>query len=195
MEQTDENIRSFIALELPGNVRVALKDVQKTLSDKYAGTAKWVAPESIHLTLKFLGNVAADRLPAVISATQAAAHQSAPFNLTISGLGAFPSLSRVQVVWVGLSGDLVAVQSLQKNIEISLGPLGFPPENRPFTPHLTLARVREHIGLPERHALGELIAHTRLESDRTIPVRAVNLMRSQLTRSGAIYSCLKSIEL
>jgi 2'-5' RNA ligase len=96
---------------------------------------------------------------------------------------------------VGLNGDLEAVQQLQMNIETHLAPLGFPAENRPFTPHLTLARVREYVGFPERQALGELVSHTQLESDLTIHVKAVNLMRSQLTRSGAIYSCLKSIEL
>jgi 2'-5' RNA ligase len=101
----------------------------------------------------------------------------------------------VQVIWVGVSGDLDKLIQLQKRLETNLARLGFAPEARAFTPHLTLARVREQASADERQKLGELVAGTRFEAGYGLPVEAISLMRSQLTRAGAIYSQLSSIKL
>jgi RNA 2',3'-cyclic 3'-phosphodiesterase len=195
MNQLPEIVRSFIAIELPEDVKLALKNVEGVLSRNDPGIAKWVDPNAVHLTLKFLGGVPNKKLDAIISVVQDAVRGVSPFDLTIQALGAFPNLRRVRVVWVGLAGDLEVLQKLQDKIETNLVPLGFPVENRSFTPHLTLARLREDASPLQRQTLGEIIARTTFESPPPIKVDAVNLMRSELTRAGAIYTCLNAIEL
>ncbi len=190
-----EQIRLFIAIELPEEVKKGLKQVQDELKSADPSRAKWVDPGSIHLTLKFLGSVDIDKVDAIALAIQEAAKPFAPFELQISGLGCFPNMRRVQIVWVGLSGELEKLQSLQKNIESFVSPLGFPTEKRPFTPHLTLARVREYATPEQRQILGEAIIKTKIESNLIIKVASISLMRSQLTPSGAIYTKLHSVKL
>jgi 2'-5' RNA ligase len=190
-----EQIRSFIAIELPPEIKFALKNIQHPLKSKYPAFAKWVNPDSIHLTLKFLGNVDIALIDAILQRTQEASRNTPPFILNINELGAFPNLRRVQVIWVGIGGEVAKLQGLQQAIESNLVPLGFPSENRPFVPHLTLARVQESAGADERQALGEAITRINIEFNLVIKVKSINLMRSQLTRSGAIYNCVNSIEL
>ncbi|GAI55982.1 unnamed protein product, partial [marine sediment metagenome] len=118
-----------------------------------------------------------------------------PFRLEVKDLGVFPNLRRVQVAWVGISGEVDKLSQLQRHLESNLARLGFAPESRPFTPHLTLARLRNRASLDERQSFGQLIATTRFEAVYTIKVDAINLMRSQLTREGAIYSRISSVGL
>jgi RNA 2',3'-cyclic 3'-phosphodiesterase len=190
-----EQVRSFIAIELPEEVKASLTRLQSRL--KFAGRSdvKWVSPNSIHLTLQFLGDVPADKIESIVRAMEEGAKGTAPFKLEIKGLGAFPNLRRVQVVWVGVEGDLETLLLLQKRIETGLVPLGFTPEKRAFSPHLTLARVRETASLPEREQLGKLISGMEFESSGTIEVTSLSLMRSQLTPSGAIYTQIGSVKL
>jgi len=193
--QGSEKIRSFIAIELPARVRAGLRQVQESLKNPNPGCAKWVDPESIHLTLKFLGDVESKQLSAVEEALEKAAADQPVFNLEIKGMGAFPDLRRIQIVWAGIEGDLSELQAFQKNIEAIISPLGFPPENRAFKPHLTLARVRDTTTSGERQSLAELLKIAKLESDLLIRVDHVNLMRSRLTPSGPIYTILNSFKL
>jgi 2'-5' RNA ligase len=104
-------------------------------------------------------------------------------------------MRRVQVAWVGISGEVDKLSQLQQHLESNLARLGFAPERRPFTPHLTLARLRNQASLDERQSFGQLIATTKFEAVYTIKVDAINLMRSQLTREGAIYSRISSVGL
>ena len=190
-----EQVRSFIAIELPDGLKEEISQLQARLKSGRQPSVKWVDPYGIHLTLKFLGNVAADKLGEITEAMEKAAGKISPFHLEVKEVGAFPNLRRVQVVWVGVSGELDKVSQLQQRIESSLVPLGFAPESRSFSPHLTLARFRERASLDERQRFGQLIASTNFESAHTIEVDAINLMRSQLTREGAIYSRINSVEL
>jgi 2'-5' RNA ligase len=190
-----ESIRSFIAIELPPEVQASLGRTQSRLRTDARAPVKWVDPAIMHLTLKFLGNVNAGDIGNLTSALEEACRGVAPFQLQISGLGVFPSPRRVQVVWVGLSGDVEKLGTLQKRIDAKLAPLGFKAESRAFTPHLTLARVREEARPEERQHLGELVAGTAAEHTDSFTVDAVHLMKSQLMRSGPIYSRLASIML
>jgi 2'-5' RNA ligase len=190
-----EQIRSFIAVELPEAIMDELERFQEYLKSIDPACAKWVDPKGVHLTLKFLGNVGADKIESVSQSIQAAVRGISPFVLKLNGLGAFPNLKRVQVVWVGLEGELNQLRELQTKVESNLVPLGFPPEGRSFNPHLTLARLRETVTPAVRQALGEKIADAKIESNLVIKVTSVSLMRSQLTRAGAIYTCLHPIEL
>jgi 2'-5' RNA ligase len=190
-----EKVRSFIAIELPAELRQGLAQLQVRLKvDK--PRVKWVDPNSIHLTLKFLGSVDPTMIGAIAQAMTESAQSISPFQLEVQpGLGAFPNLKRVQVVWVGLGGELEKLGQLQGLLEDSLSRLGFAPETRAFKPHLTLARLGNEASPEERQRFGELIAATKFELSCSIRVDALSLMKSQLTREGAIYTKLSSADL
>ncbi len=190
-----EKVRSFIAIELPDELKAGLTQLQARLRLGEQSWVKWVDPNSIHLTLKFLGNIAVDKINGITMAIEKAALGIPPFHLEVRELGAFPNLKRVQVVWVGITGEIDKLAQLQQRIESNLAPLGFTGEARQFTPHLTLARTRSRASSNERQRLGQLIANARFEAAYTIKVDTINLMRSQLTREGAIYNRISSVEL
>ena len=190
-----EQVRSFIAVELPDELKAGLTQLQARLKSGKQSGVKWVDPNSIHLTLKFLGNVSVDRIDEITAAMEKAARGVSPFHLEVKELGVFPNLRRVQVVWVGLSGGVDKLAQLQQGIESNLAHLGFTPESRPFAPHLTLARLRSGVSPEEKQRFGQLVASTSLELSYTVEVKAIHLMRSQLTREGAIYSRISSVGL
>ncbi len=190
-----EQIRSFIAIELPDELKLELTRLETRLKLGEQPWVKWVDPYSIHLTLKFLGGIAADRVGEITRAIEEAVQGIPPFRLEVRDLGVFPNLRRVQVAWVGIGGEIDKLGQLQQRIESNLVPLGFAPESRPFTPHLTLARLRDRTLPDERQRFGQLIADTRFEAVYTFEVVAISLMRSQLTREGAIYSRISSVGL
>jgi len=190
-----EQVRSFIAIELPDELKAGLAQLEAQLKLGKPSSVKWVDPSGIHLTLKFLGNIAVDRISAITRAMEEATRELSPFQLKVTGLGVFPNLKRVQVAWVGIGGEVDKLGQLQQRIESNLVPLGFAAESRRFTPHLTLARLRDRASPDERQRFGQLIASTKFEAVYTIKVDSLNLMRSQLTREGAIYSRLSSVGL
>jgi len=190
-----EQVRSFIAIELPGELKEGLAQLQAQLKLSNPSAVKWVDPYNIHLTLKFLGNIAVGRISEITRAIEEAAQGMSPFHLEVKGLGVFPNLRRVQVAWVGMSGEIDKLRRLQQRIESKLVPLGFTAESRPFTPHLTLARLRDRALPDERERFGQLIDVTKFEAGYTIEVDAINLMKSQLAREGAVYSRLSFVDL
>jgi 2'-5' RNA ligase len=190
-----EQIRAFIAVELPPGFRLALARLQDKLKSGSRAPVKWVEPDSIHLTLKFLGNIDSALTGRITDAIREAARGIHPFRVEMGGLGVFPGPSRVRVVWVGLTGEVEKLAQLQKRIDADLAPLGFTPEARPFTPHLTLARVRDQAAPEQRQELGRLVTATHFEAPGSITVDAVHLMRSQLTPQGPIYTRLGSVAL
>jgi 2'-5' RNA ligase len=190
-----EQIRAFIAVELPPDFKLALARLQDKLKSGGRAPVKWVEPDNIHLTLKFLGNIDAALIDRVTGVMQEAARGVHPFRVEMGGLGVFPGPGRVRIVWVGLTGDVAKLTQLQKGLDAALAPLGFTPESRPFTPHLTLARVRDNASPEQRQDLGRLVTATRFEVPGSIKVDAVHLMRSQLTREGPVYTRLSSLTL
>ncbi len=190
-----EQIRSFIAIELPDELKAGLDRLQDSLKSGGQRGVKWVNPYSIHLTLKFLGDIETDRTDAIVRAMEASVQGIPPFRLEVKDLGVFPNLRRAQVIWAGVSGEVDRLSQLQQRLESNLTPLGFTAETRRFTPHLTLARLRNQASLAERQNMGQLISNTRFDTAYSIEVKAINLMRSQLTREGAIYHRISSVEL
>ncbi|MFC1962074.1 RNA 2',3'-cyclic phosphodiesterase [Chloroflexota bacterium] len=190
-----EQIRAFIAIELPERLKTALRRLQSQLKTGGHYPVKWVDPPSIHLTLKFLGNISSAQIDDITRTIVKSVAGISPFGLEVSGLGVFPNPRKVQVVWVELGGELDPLRRLQQRLESNLVELGFSPEARGFTPHLTLARVRNHASLQERLDLGQLIAGTRFEDVVAFPVSSLTLMRSQLTPEGAIYRQINVIKL
>jgi len=191
----NETVRSFIAVELPGELVARLRDFQAGLNSSRLRFVKWVDPGSIHLTLKFLGNVDARRLEAVKSALETATMPHRPFRLTTGQTGFFPGLQRARVFWLGLEGEIAELSGLQQDVDRAMAGLGFEKESRPFTAHLTLARLREECTREQRQEFTGLAQHAVFQSGADIQVRSVSLMRSRLTPRGAIYSCLAEYEL
>ena len=190
-----EQIRSFIAIELSEEAKKGLARLRKELEGDEHKFVKWVDTGGIHLTLKFLGNIPSKRVTEITEAMGKAAQGISPFHLEISGLGAFPNLRQVRVFWVGIGGEVDKLSGLQQSIDSALAALGFAKEERPFVPHLTLARIREGALPSERRSFGELVGSTVFEDKYPVAVEAVRLMRSQLTPAGAIYTCLSVVEL
>ena len=195
MAHNPEQIRSFIAIELSEEAKKGLARLRKDLERDEHKFVKWVDPGGIHLTLKFLGNIPAKRVAEITGAIEKAAQGISPFHLEISGLGAFPSLRQARVFWVGVGGEMDKLSGLQQNIDSALAALGFAKEERPFVPHLTLARIREGASPPERRSFGELVGSTIFEDKYPVAVETIRLMRSQLTPAGAIYTCLSTVGL
>ena len=190
-----EQIRSFIAIELSEEAKEGLARLRKNLERDEHKFVKWVDPGGIHLTLKFLGNIPFKQVAEITKAIEKAAQGISPFHLEISGLGAFPNLKQVRVFWVGVGGEMDKLSRLQQNVDSALAALRFAKEERPFVPHLTLARIREGASPSEKRIFGELVGSTTFEDKYHIEVEAIRLMRSQLTPAGAIYTSLSVIGL
>lgn len=191
-----ELIRSFVAIELSPQALEQLAALQEQLKAQIpSGMVRWVNPYGIHLTLKFLGEVQAPRLRDVESTLRALCVKFQPFTFSYGGLGCFPSFNRPNVIWVGVEESSGALQALHKEVERSLARLGFRPEARPFSPHLTLGRVGRGVGGTERRRIGEHIRNRSVGRLGEIQVEAISLMRSDLKPTGAVYTRLASFPL
>jgi 2'-5' RNA ligase len=180
------SLRLFVALEVPEAVQQGIAAAWAPLRSQERGVA-WADPKGLHLTLKFLGEVEERRLPLLETALARAARGSRPLRLQVQGVGAFPSLSSPRVLWVGVIGDREALAALQERVEEELVPLGFPREGHPFTPHITVGRVRAALSPAERRRLGEAAGRVVLPRDLSFEVSRLTLMHSTLTPQGARY--------
>ncbi len=179
-----ERVRSFIAILLSDDVRAAVAAEIARLRP-LGPRVSWVSPPNLHLTLKFLGELPADALEQVREGLAEAVAGPAPFSLHFGGLGAFPDLTRPRVLWVGVDEGSPAAQALQARVDAALTRRGFPKEERPFSPHLTIGRVRELRGLaPLQQAIGQ---DARLDFGR-LEVAGLSLMKSDLSPAGARYT-------
>lgn len=181
-----EQLRLFVACELTDETRQALGGIQTDLRRQGADRVlRWVRPEGIHLTLKFLGSVPQGQVGDI----ETALHQAIePFEwrVRLAGLGTFGG-ARVRVVWAGLEGDIEGLASLARQIDQALEPLGFRREARPFAAHLTLGRVREQASPDERKELAALVRRYGMPEFPSMPISEVSLMQSILGPAGSVY--------
>ncbi len=185
-------VRCFLAISLSESVKKRLQALQQELA-KTGADVRWVRPEGIHLTLKFLGNVPEEKIEPIAKAAQEVVAKFGPLRLRVKGLGAFPSGRKPRVIWAGLEGDLKPLLRLQKELEDSLAKLGFEPESRPFVPHLTLGRVKSGRKMDKlRQVLAE--KNDRVgEGWEEMQIENLVLYQSTLKPSGAVYTPLKII--
>jgi len=187
--RTDEGkIRSFLALDPPGEILVEIAAIQSRLRKLIQGDIRWVRPEGIHLTLKFFGDIPEDDVDKIAATVEKAAGKESPFALAIGGAGVFPDPHRPRVLWLGMDGDVERLQGFQKGLDRELLRIGFPREERPFRPHLTLGRIRNPkglIGLARELEKGEEYRAGRFVAS------GLSLMQSDLTPKGAVYTKLK----
>ena len=184
-------LRTFVAVEIPGEVRAALAAVQMHLKHRQV-RARWVRPQGMHLTLKFLGGVPADRIPRAVDALQIAAGGHAAFSLTAAGIGVFPALRRPRVIWAGFSGGTGPLADLQAGVEENLAAAGFPREDRPFRAHLTIGRCSE-AAAPA--VMGEAVTSFAGECFGAFDVSEIVLFQSDLKPDGAVYTALARVKL
>jgi 2'-5' RNA ligase len=191
-----EQVRTFIAIELDETIRIALADLQERLKAKVPrDSVRWVKPEGIHLTLKFLGNVPANRIEEVERVLTRSCAGFSAFSFSVGGLGCFPNPRRPRVVWVGVQEESETLKRLQKAIEEGMERLGFPPEGRRFHAHLTLGRTQRRASSGDVRRLGQLVEETNIGELGQMEARAVSLMKSDLKPMGAVYTQLAAVEL
>jgi 2'-5' RNA ligase len=191
-----ETIRAFIAIPLPHPLLDRLSALQRQLESQIPSrSVRWVRAEGIHLTLKFLGDTPTEKLPDIKRALTAVARHAPACTFTVGELGCFPNPHRPRVVWVGVQEPAGRLAALQDAIEEVMAPLGYPPEGRGFTPHLTLGRVRRGARRDEVSQVGEVVAGTTVESLAEISGDHFALIRSVLKPTGAEYTTLEEFPL
>ena len=185
--------RLFVAVEPPTEIVAALAAAHDAFTAAGAPRLRWARPEGVHLTLKFLGETPLARCGAIEAALLEAA-ATAPHLLRLSGYGLFGG-RRPRVLWVGLAGEVEETAACAARLERALSARGFPPEARPFSPHLTLARLPARAGGPQHDALRAALAAVAAPPPLPLPVTALSLIRSRLEPAGARYETLTRQEL
>jgi 2'-5' RNA ligase len=189
-------IRSFVAIDLSDSAKEVLEEVgQRLRSQAPHKCVRWSRVTAVHLTLKFLGDVAEADLPEIKDVLAQVARRHVPFTFTIGGLGCFPNVKRPRVVWVGVQEETGALAALQRDVEKNLVPLGFEPEKRAFHPHLTLGRTRRNARPADRRRLGEIVVEAGVGELSRVHVESFRLMRSDLRPDGAVYTPLAVFDL
>ncbi len=182
-------IRSFVAIELNEAARQSLTRLQRDLAAQMPQqSVRWIAPESLHVTLQFLGDVPAEKIAAIVEALRRVCADIPAFSFDLVGLGVFPNPRRPRIVWVGVHEPRGVLITLYQGVGQALSPLGFPPEDRAFTPHLTIGRASRRASPAELRAAGEQITKLDVGLVETVPVRRIVLMRSDLRPDGAVYT-------
>ncbi|KPL77153.1 hypothetical protein AC812_04060 [Bellilinea caldifistulae] len=182
-------IRAFIAVELPPHIQKELEIILINLQESGVRSVKWVNPHAIHLTLKFLGESSPQELSQIADEIRKIAATTAPLEVQVQGIGAFPNLKRPRVVWVGLKSP-PGLFRLQKALEDAAEQIGYPREEREFSPHLTLGRVKREASPTELTLLGQTIAQKSVGTLGTMMINQLVLFRSDLKPEGAIYTPL-----
>jgi 2'-5' RNA ligase len=183
-------IRAFIAIKLSPEIHQRLKDLNLLLKQRLPDApVRWVQVNNIHLTLKFMGDVSTANLEALTEIIQAEALRHPSFELSVGELGAFPTTHRPRVLWVGVQAP-AELTNLQQGIEQELARLGYKPEDRPFSPHLTLGRISRNAGTQDFARIETALSTTKVGYIGAMLVKAVHLFRSDLQPSGPIYTAL-----
>jgi 2'-5' RNA ligase len=183
-----EQWRLFVAIDLGDAARRALGEAQ-AVCQRANLPVRWVDLAGAHLTLKFLGETDRAQVAPIGAALRAVAGRHRPVLLHTGAPGAFPNPRRARVLWLGLTGALDQLTALQRDVDDTLAALGFPRETRPFSPHLTLGRVREGARPPDAASLAATFAEIQ-DAATPLPVESIRLMRSELGRGGARYTTL-----
>jgi 2'-5' RNA ligase len=196
-----ETIRAFIAVPLSDTLLKQLGDLQHRLEGRVPHrSVRWVRPEGIHLTLKFLGDTPTEKLPGIKRALETVARHAPACTFTVGELGCFPNPRRPRVVWVGVQEPTGRLAALQDAVEEVLAPFGYRPEGRGFTPHLTLGRVRRKVSRSDAARVGEAVAAVtetvaKVGQLAQVPADRFELIRSVLKPTGAEYTTLEEFVL
>jgi 2'-5' RNA ligase len=183
-------MRTFIAIELPERIKGEIGQLQVALK-KTGAFVSWVKPGNIHVTLKFLGEVPEEKIDEVFSATERAVEGIKGFSMSLKGTGGFPNLRRPRVIWIGTGSGGEELSRLAERMEQEMEKIGFPKENRRFSPHFTIGRVKSSKNI---EGLAGKVESVEFQTEE-IPVTEVVVMKSQLHPAGAIYTPMKKVPL
>lgn len=184
-------MRLFIAINLPKKLRARIYTAARTLREEEL-PIQWIDPDNLHITLKFLGDVRRERVSHVEEAVARVASSTPAFATTLEGFGAFPTIRRPRVVWLGVGAN-PELRCLKQDLEWALGSVGFDAETRAFHPHVTLGRAESEGGAGAFRGLDDLFAAMTFDGD--LRVHTLNLMRSHLSKSGARHSVVAAAKL
>jgi len=192
-------LRVFIALEIPLPIRQAISAQTESLRSTLGQIVRWVPIENMHLTLKFIGDISpanVDMFSQMLTAEAARARSAscAPFRMQVGELGSFPTPRRARVIWIGIQAP-AALDSLQHGIESAAARLGYEPETRPFSPHLTIGRVRQPVNTRDQQRVRAALERTQVGALGAAEISAVHLFKSDLQPTGSIYTRLFSAPL
>lgn len=188
-------LRAFIAIELPENTLDEIEKQTLRLRQMLGNDIiRWVPSQNMHLTMKFIGDIAASHVDFLRQMLTREAESHKPFDLQLGGLGSFPNPKQPRILWIGIHAP-VGLTSLQKNIEAGASRLGYQQEERPFSPHLTIGRARQNVGMPEYQKIRAAIDSTQLGNISTARIDAIHLFKSDLHPGGSIYTKLFSAQL
>ena len=179
-------MRTFVAVGLPERLREKLETLRGELR-RCDADVRWVAPSSMHLTLKFLGEIQPGEFSDIDGVLRKIAASAAPTGVRLRGMGSFPHLQRPRVIWIGVVPDDDCLAALHARIDEALQEIGFPREKRGFRPHLTLGRVRSNRG---KGSLIEAVESNARVDLGHLQVDELTLFESELTRQGAVYTAL-----
>lgn len=185
------DVRTFIAVLLTDELKSRISTVQDQFKD-LAPEVKWVARENLHVTLKFLGDVDSGRIEAVCSAMASAVEGVEAFSMGVSGVGAFPNPRRPRTVWVGLDSGAESLAEVAQRVDSALAGLGFPKEDRKFTGHVTIGRVKDERRIG---SLPEALLAAKSTEFGAVDVAGITVMKSDLRREGPVYTVIKEIPL
>src|SRR5574341_1270756 len=172
-------LRAFIAVEIPSELQRMVYKETASLRNAIGGLVRWVLPGNMHLTLKFLGNISSTNIDILTQMMCAEADSCQPFVMQVGGLASFPSLKRPRVIYIGLQAP-AELETLQHGIESATTRLGYEPEERSFSPHLTIGRVRQNVSTSDQQKIRRALEETQIDSLGTAGVDSVHLYNSDL---------------
>jgi RNA 2',3'-cyclic 3'-phosphodiesterase len=187
-------LRAFIAVELPLEIRQTVCTATSKMRNKIGALVRWVPMENMHLTLKFLGDVSPSNVEMLSGMLRAETDLFDCFDLRLNGIGSFPSLKRPRVLYIGIQAPAV-LESLQRGIESASRRVGYESEERGFSPHLTIGRVKQNITATEQQVIRRALEETKIDSLGTARVNSVELFKSDLRPTGSVYTRLFSASL
>lgn len=183
-------LRAFIAIELPKQLQDTLeKQIARLRQPLGNDLVRWIPTQNMHLTLKFIGNIAASHVEFLKQLIAQTADFHSPFDLQISGIGSFPNSKRARILWAGIHAP-PELASLQKSLEAGASRLGYEQEERPFSPHLTLGRVRQNMHPAGLQKIRTILDTIQLGNIGSARVDSVHLYNSELHTSGSVYTKL-----
>ena len=184
-------LRAFIAVDLPLEIRQNIQHATSNLRRDTGSLVRWVAVENMHLTLKFLGDIPSANVEALTQMIHAQADSFICFDIHLTGIGSFPGSKRPRVIYIGIQAP-AALEAFQRQLESAARRLGYDPEERAFTPHLTIGRVRQHVRADEQQRLRRALEESTIDSLGTARVNSVHLYKSELKPTGPVYTKLFS---
>ena len=187
-------LRVFIAIEIPLPIRQAISAQTESLRGALGPLVRWVPVENMHLTLKFIGDISPANVEMLEQTLTAETTGNAPFAMQIGGLGSFPTPRRARIIWIGIQAP-AALASLQHGIESAAARLGYEPETRPFSPHLTIGRVRQPVRASDQQQVRAALERTQVGDLGAAEISAVHLFKSDLQPTGSVYTRLFSAPL